>query len=157
MASADDGRERDLCELPSMLTRTANTVEASSNVHGDHPGGWAAAYAVRLSDDSAGLEQSVEAGIPISMQHTGERLEVSPRMRLCGRVSRRRSQPVVERRQTAAGHERKSTIVRSWSGRCPAPVPGPACRRLRRSRTTLFPINSFGKRGKRWRKSSPRA
>jgi hypothetical protein len=39
MASADDGRERDLYELPSMLTRAGNTVEASSNVHGDHPGG----------------------------------------------------------------------------------------------------------------------
>jgi hypothetical protein len=30
---------------------------------------------------STGLKQSVEAGIPIGMQYTGERLEVSPRMR----------------------------------------------------------------------------
>jgi hypothetical protein len=41
MASADDGRERDLYELPS------NTVEASSNVH--HPGGWAAARRLALA------------------------------------------------------------------------------------------------------------
>jgi hypothetical protein len=52
MASADDGREHDLCELPSMLTRAANTVAASSNVHGDHPGGWAAARRLALAISS---------------------------------------------------------------------------------------------------------
>jgi hypothetical protein len=51
-ASADDGRERDLYDLPSRLTRAANTVEASSNVHGDHPGGWAAARRLALAISS---------------------------------------------------------------------------------------------------------
>jgi hypothetical protein len=40
MASADDGRERDLCGLQLMLTRRgSNTVEVSSNVLGYHPEG----------------------------------------------------------------------------------------------------------------------
>src|SRR5216684_982566 len=83
----------------------------------------------RLDDPSTG-EQLVEPGIAISVDDAAEVLQVRARVLALGvrRVEEQRRWRAGNRR-TAAGRERRSITVRSWSCRYRAPIPAPACRR----------------------------
>ena len=74
--------------------------------------------------------QPVESGVAVGLQRALEAAQVSlPDARLCDPASKRTTPPEPPDRRPDGHRAHRSTTAPSWSCRCPAPAPEPACRR----------------------------